>query len=253
MFFKYAGFGGFIKIGCREIPVTGKTFKKIAEFEAYWLSLCLCWEKSLLSLLKESPKFATKEFLVRWMVSFRRSFYGKSPELKAKFARRSILALRFEAWQCCREHMTLEEIDDMFDQMTKQQVIKFAIDMDKKIEIASGGNHEIKITELLRLSTKSSGSNPDHTNESMIANLVKQKLIGSPMEILDLTPTQLSAMLTDPDKLEDDLALELMIPEGEPEAKRNLRYYEEAAEEFLSRLGIVPAANVDIQNAGTAS
>lgn len=251
MFFKHAGFGGFLKIGSQEVPVSGKTFRNIAEFEAYWLSLCICWEKTLLQLLDTAPRLATKKFLARWIMTFRRSFLAKAPELMAKFSRRSILALRFEIWQCCRGSVTLEQIDAMLDGMTKNQVIKLSIDLDKKIEIASGGSQRVKISELLRLSPKGS-ANPDHTNESMMANLIKHKLVGSPSEILDMTPAQLASMLTDPDKLENDLAIEAMVPEESPEAARNLRFYEEAAEELLSHLKI-PATNVDINNASASS
>ncbi len=247
--FKYANFGGFVRLGPKTIPVTGRTLRKIAEFESYWISLGIPWKKTLLNLLRKAPHLATEDFVNKWMIAFRKSFFSKAAILKFRLSSESILGLRFEIWQCCRDQYSLEEIDDFLDAMTREELIRFSEDIDQKIDLAGGSSSDGNLSEILRLLPKQSGANPDHTTESMIATLIKHKMIGSPSDILDSTPSQISGMLTDPDKLEDDLMLETMVPENGPEAKRNLRLYQETSKELLASFIKVSPANVDVNNA----
>lgn len=239
MFGKHSKFGGFVEFGGRQIPVTGRTFQKIAEFENYWFSLCLLPIESLGHLLSLCPHLATKSFIAGWQETFRRHFYAHAHVLKARLARNSILGLRFEIWQCCRDTFSLDQIDELLDAMTRSELRRFAADLDRKLDIASGTSEHFRIAELLRVSAKSE-ANADHTQESMLANLLKHKLVGSPNDIMETTPVQLSGLLGDPDRLCDDLVFESMKPSGSLEARDDQRLYYEAADELLKRLGISP-------------
>jgi hypothetical protein len=224
-------------LGGRQLPVTGRTYRKIADFENYWLSLCLCPNGSLFQLIGHCPHLATKSFISEWLKSFRRHFFAKAPLLKATLASRSILGLRFEIWQCCQDSLTLDQVDDLLDEMTQKELQNFSADFDRKLDLASGTSPDVRISELLRVTVRAA-ENPNHTPESMLANLVKHKVAGSYEEWMNSTPAQLGGLLSDPERLEDDLAWEAITPEKGPEAKSNQRSYDECAEEILKRLGL---------------
>lgn len=227
-----AAFGGTLKIGGKEYTVRGRTYRKIAEQQSWWLSQCFCPITELRRFLYSNSLFLEKDFIEKWLKIGRKSLITNTDvqrEILSTFSAR-----RFDIWQSCREDgLRLEELDDHLDSMSGLEIADFLEEADLKMSIANGVGELDYLTHCY--SRNPSGGGTGRPVESMIAQVcVRNKNRMSLEEVLDSTPAALRTIFEDPETMVDDAEAERSLhPNDKLGQKRFSRIYESMADNIV--------------------
>mgnify|MGYP001619833183 CR=1 FL=1 len=232
MLYELGQFGGFVRFGKTQYPISGCTYQQRCEIESYWLSLCKTPQGILLRFLEWSPPYRNVEFVVNWLKTARLSLARANDGQRRLMG--SFLGRRFEAWLALRKWLTLAQIDAQLEEMSPNDLEVFWRDLSHARAIAGGWDEWGQMSELMRqrLPGKRDPKAPPPPEidsvEAMLAHLV-QELEWPPEVILRLTPAALRQWLTKPSDMDDKLQMELIIPPDDVEGKRfQKRYLKEA-------------------------
>lgn len=231
MLYQFAQYGGTLRLGPREFPVVGRTYRCLAMAEGYLLSLGMDQVDELRRLLHAFPHLRQEKFIAGWLRSSRLGLADFVSSGKAKFAS-SLLGLRFDLTLSL--NLSLDELDSLLDDLGPDELRNFFREASRKLEIASGRDEMGAMGSLMRLRSvgDGGGSSIEQVFASICSNL-KWPL----SEILSLTPSVLSTLLSDTKFLADDLEMEQIIPiedEGDVEAKRLRKIYASVAKNLIN-------------------
>ena len=232
LLYELGQFGGFVRFGKTQYPITGCTYQQRCEIESYWLSLCLTPQQILFPFLAWSPHRRTPDFVAAWLKTGRQSLVEANEGQRRLMG--SFLGKRFEAWQCLRGWLTMEQIDSRLEDMTPDEIQAFFSDLHHARAIAGGWDEWGQMSELMRQrlpaarDPKAPPPPEIDTVEAMLAHMV-QELDWPPEAILKLTPAAMRQWLTKPSNMDDKLEIEKIVPADDVEGKRfQKRYIKEA-------------------------
>lgn len=218
-----ASFGGMLKIHGKEYPVKGRTYRKIAEQQSWWVSQCFCPVTELRSFLYSHSQFSEKDFVSKWLKTARLENVASS-DLQNKVMS-TFAARRFDIWQACRDGgLKIEEIDEHLDTLDNAQLIAFFEDADRKMAIANGVGEFDFLFNCYKSTPVSTGKS--RSIENMIAQVCVRNKNRMPLdEVLDSTPAMLAILFEDPDAYVQD-----------PDANPNDTIGQKIAKKLFSRM-----------------
>lgn len=186
-----------LKINGKEYPVKGRTYRKIAEQQSWWVSQCFCPVTELRSFLYSHSAFSEKDFVSRWLKASRTENVANQ-DLQNKIMS-TFAARRFDIWQACRDGgLRIEEIDEHLDSLDNQQLSEFFEDADRKMAIANGVGEFDFLFNCYKATPVSTGKTK--SVEAMIAQICVRNKNRMPLdEVLDSTPAMLAILFEDPD------------------------------------------------------
>lgn len=229
MLYQFAQYGGELVIGGRSLPVTGKTYQLLARAESYFLSLTLDQVQLLRDLLARHPHLHNEKFIARWLRSVRLGLAELVTSGKARFSS-SLLGLRFDLTQSLG--VSAEELDEHLDTLDPAELRAFFREASRKLDLASGRDEMGLLGGIMRLREVGGEGG---SLEQFLASVVT--ILKWPVrDVLSLTPSVLSALLSKPEYLGDDLELEQMMPEdaGDVDYKRMRKIYLQVARNLLA-------------------
>lgn len=226
-------FGGILRICDRDYPVKGRSYRKIAEQQAWWVSQCFCPITELRRFLYTYPEFSRKDFVEKWIRTSRKEMVLEK-DLQSK-ACATFEFRRFDIWQACRDGgLTLQALDDHLDSLTAKQAVAFFEEADRKMAIANGVDEFDYLASCFSISP-SGGGGSKKTVESMIAQICVHAKEKMPLDsVLDATPAMMRTLFEDPEKLIDDSVAEKSLhPRDKIGQKRFSKIYEQMAENIV--------------------
>lgn len=236
MIYELGQFGGFVKLGKRQYNISGCTYQQRCEIESYWLSLCKTPQQLLFPFLLSATQYAHTDFVVAWLKTGRMALQHTN-ECQRRFMG-SFLGRRFEAWQCLREWLTLDELDAQLDELNPEELQAFFRDLHHARAIAGGWDEWGQMTELMRQRSPAP-RNPKlppppeiGTIEAMLVHLV-QELEWDPKTILQLTPAAMRQWMTKPADMDDNLEIEKIAPADDVAGRTFQKRYVAEAKRLL--------------------
>lgn len=228
-----ASFGGMLKINGKEYSVKGRTYRKIAEQQSWWISQCFCPITELRSFLYSHPSFLDKDFILQWLKTGRRENIvdlDLQQRVMSTFSAR-----RFDIWQACRDDgLKIEEIDEHLDALDNQQLAEFFEEADRKMSIANGIGEFDFLANCHKTVPVPNGKS--RSIEAMIAQVcVRNKNRMSLEEVLDSTPEMLKVLFEEPENLIDDAEAERALHPNDKVGRRRFeKIYENMAANISS-------------------
>ncbi len=223
-----SSFGGMLRIGEKEYSVKGRTYRKIFEHNAWWISECFCPVIELRRFLLLHPEFNSKDFILMWLKTSRKTMLVNE-ELHNKISS-TFASRKFDIWQACRDDgLQMNELDGFLDGLPLDELSQFFTEADRKMAIANG------VDEFSFLAT-CFGQVPSEpvqgkSVESMIAQLCVRNHTRMDLNlVLDSTPSMMKTLFTDPDQLVDDIEAERVLHKNDKLGQKRLsRVYDSLA------------------------